>query len=314
MTGRRHVGEDLRLRVIEAVNALKYRPNQVAASLRNQRTRTVGVVVPDLTNPFFSEFVKHIEALATAAGFQLLLVTSGESRLLESQRVHDLVARQIDGLIIAPAQDDTSGLSAPTMVNPPTVLVDRAPEAKGFDTVLVDNKDAGYRGARHLLELGHRDIGLLMISDRLSNIQGRIAGYRRALAEWGEYVPERLIVGGLATDDCRNALLPILGRPDRPTAIFATGYVATLGAVQAIRVLNLRFPEEISLLGFDDFEWMTALRPYVSTIRQPIEEIAERAWSALTGRLSGNRDDFKHIRLRCSLEARESTLCFGVQF
>jgi LacI family transcriptional regulator len=120
-----------------------------------------------------------------------------------------------------------------------------------------------------------------------------------------------VIVGGLTIGDCRRSLLPILKQPSRPTAIFSTAYVATLGAIQAIRALDLPFPDQISLLGFDDFEWMTALRPYVSTVRQPTGEIAKSAWTALTARLSGNAGAFKRIRLRCTLELRESTRAPG---
>src|SRR5258706_10478160 len=304
LTGRRQVAEDRRRRVLEAVGALGYQPNRLAAGLRRQRTGTVGMVVPDLTNPFFAALVQRVEELAAAGDCQILLVDSSNDPAREAARTRALLAHRIDGLIMAPTEDalpaaDGAGL-------PPVVLVDRGFGLPGFDTVAADNEEACYRGCRHLLQLGHRDIALLASTDRLANIRDRIEGYRRALAEAGEGERASVVLGGLSVEGCRAAIEQELRRADRPTAIFAATYDATPGAIKAIRAVDLAFPEDVSLLGFDDFDWMTVLRPYVSTIAQPIDAMAAAAWRLLTARLA-DAEAGARIRLPCTLKVREST-------
>jgi LacI family transcriptional regulator len=307
LTGQRYVAERRRRLVLEAVDALDYQPNHLAASLRRKHSRTVGIVVPDLTNPFFAALVQQIEGLAAASGYEILLVDSSNDINREASRTRALLARRIDGLIWVPTRDvlppvNTSGAGLPA-----AVLVDRGFGLDGFDTVQAANGEASYRGCRHLLQLGHRDIALLIPTDALVNIRDRIDGYRRALAESGLNEHERVIVGGSSVETCRSAIEQELRRANRPTAVFAASYEATLGAIKAIRAVDIAFPEDVSLLGFDDFDWMTVLRPYVSTIAQPIDGMAAAAWRLLKARLSGGEDPHARIRLPCVLQVREST-------
>jgi LacI family transcriptional regulator, galactose operon repressor len=141
----------------------------------------------------------------------------------------------------------------------------------------------------------------------LANISDRIAGYRAALGEAGLAENARVIVGGFTVDGCRGAIEQELRRADRPTAIFSAAYIATLGAIKAIRALDLAFPDDVSLLSFDDSDWMTALRPYVSAVAQPVEEMAAESWRLLRQRLTGNGAELARVRLPCSLQVREST-------
>ncbi|MBX6321899.1 MAG: LacI family DNA-binding transcriptional regulator [Rhodospirillaceae bacterium] len=303
LSGTRQVGEPLRRQVLEAIEAIGYRPNHLAASLRRQRTRTVGIVVPDITNVFFSALVDRLDGLAAADGYQILLVSSSEDPAREAARIQALLARRVDGLIIAPARD-----ALPAVDDlPPTVVVDRALGLDRFDTIGADNEAAAHAGARHLLDLGHRDIALIATTGHLANIRDRIAGYRRALAEAGCAGRERLVFGGLTVEGSRAAIEREIARPDRPTALFAVTSVATLAAIQAIRALDLAFPGEVSLLGFDESDWMTALRPYVSTVCQPVETMAAEAWRRLAARLAGSQEAGARVRLPCTLRIREST-------
>ena len=307
LTGRRPVADGLRRVVLAAVQELGYERNHLAASLRLQRTRSVGIVVPDLTNPFFAELVRQIEEVAAGSGFQILLVDSNEEPTREAARIRALLARRIDGLVMAPTTDSVTCLGADRR-HPPTILIDRGLDLAGFDSVGADNVEACYHGCRHLLDLGHRDIALLITIRDLRNIRDRIEGYRRAIAERGCADRERIVIGGVTIEGCRAAIESQLRGPGRPTAIFAAAYVATLGAIQAIRAVDLAFPEEVSLLGFDDFDWMKVLRPSVSTMRQPVAEMASHAWTLLMSRCEQDKVE-KHARLRlpCTLEVREST-------
>ena len=305
------VAEARRQRVLEAVKTLGYRPNHLAASLRRQLTRTVGIVVPDLTNPFFAAIVHRIEELASESAYQILLVSSNEDPKQEAARIQALLDRRIDGLIVAPSRDEVDAVSHPLGELPPTVLIDRGFGLAGFDTVAADNFQAAYRGAKHLLGLGHRDIALLATDPNLANIADRVAGYRRAMGEAGLADHVRVVTGGLDVDTCRAAIEQELRRAHRPSAVFAASYVATLGAIKAIRALDLDFPQDISLLGIDDSDWMSALRPYVSAVAQPVEEMAAEAWRLLNQRLAGGGGSYARLRLPCSLQVRESTRPFA---
>jgi LacI family transcriptional regulator len=305
------VAEARRARVLEAVKALGYRPNHLAASLRRQATRSVGIVVPDLTNPFFAAIVHRIEELASESAYQILLVSSNEDPEQEAARIHALLDRRIDGLIVAPCRDEVETVSHPVGNLPPTVLIDRGFGLAGFDTVAADNFKAAHAGAGHLIELGHRDIALVATDPNLANIADRVAGFRQAMTAAGAAGHARLVIGGLDIDSCRAAVAQELRRPHRPSAVFAASYVATLGAIKAIRALDLDFPRDISLLGIDDSDWMSVLRPYVSAVAQPVAEMAAEAWRLLNHRLAGGGGPYARLRLPCSLEVRESTRPFA---
>lgn len=307
ISGRRQVRPELRERVLAAVAATGYRPNQLASSLRRMRTNTVGIVVPDLTNPFFATLVHRLEDLAAEDGYQILLVGSNEDEARENDRLQTLLSRQVDGLIIAPARDETVALTAHSGRLPPTVLMDRGFGHAGFDAVTADNTDAVRQGCRHLIGLGHRDIAFVVTSPALDNMQERIAGYRAELADAGLGDRSRILAGGFEIEGCRAVIEQELLRGEPPTAIFAANYVATLGAVKAIRALDLDFPGEVSLLGFDDTDWMTVLRPYLSVVVQPVAAMADAVWGLLRQRLDDRQVPCRHLRLPCTLAVREST-------
>jgi LacI family transcriptional regulator len=311
VNGNRPVGEASRLRVVEAIAALGYRLDRSASALRGKSTRLIGMVVPDITNVFFASLVHGVEALAERDGYDLLIVSSGEDAAKERRRVEALIARRIDGLIVVPAQDDSMAALAGDADGarlPPTVLIDRGAEAPGFDTVRADCDAGGYAAARCLIDLGHRDIAVLSHSKRLENIELRIAGARRALAEAGLEGRERVIYGGGDLESLRGAIELELYRADRPTAVFALTNVCALASLKAARGLGLEVPGDVSIVGFDDFDWMFALRPYLTTVAQPVEDFASSAWRLLTRRLKGaGAHGVERIELPCTLKVREST-------
>jgi LacI family transcriptional regulator len=307
LSGRRPVGQELRDRVTAAIAATGYRPNQLASSLRRMRTDTVGIVVPDLTNPFFATLVHHLEDLAAEDGYQILLVGSNEDEAREDDRLQTLLSRQVDGLIIAPVRDETAALATYRPRLPPTVLMDRGFGHADFDTVTADNSEAVRLGCLHLVGLGHRDIAFVATSPSLDNMRERIDGYRAALAAAGLADRARILAGGFDVEGCRAVVEQELLRAEPPSAIFAATYDATLGAVKAIRALDLDFPGAVSLLGFDDTDWMTVLRPYLSVIAQPVAAMADAVWTLLRERQTDRDASYRHLRLPCTLTVREST-------
>jgi DNA-binding LacI/PurR family transcriptional regulator len=311
VNGNRPVGEASRAKVLEAIAALDYRLDRAASALRGASTRLLGMVVPDIANVFFASLVHGVEALAERDGYDLLIVSAGEDAAKERRRVEALIDRRIDGLIIVPVADDSMAdfkRGAAGSRLPPAVLVDRGAGAPGFDTVCADCEAAGYAAARHLVDLGHRDLAVLAHSKRLDNVEQRIAGCRRALGEAGLDGRERVVYGGQDLESLRGAIEIELNRADRPSAIFALTNVCALASIKAARGLGLEIPGDLSIVGFDDFDWMGALRPYLTTVAQPVEDFASAAWRLLIRRLKGEAaSGVERIELPCTLKAREST-------
>jgi LacI family transcriptional regulator len=311
VNGNRPVGEASRRKVLEAIETLDYRLDRAASALRGRSTRLVGMVVPDITNVFFASLVNGVEALAEREGYDLLIVSTSEDAANERRRIEALVARRIDGLIVVPAADDTmpalkGGRDGSRL--PPAVLIDRGAQAPGFDTVRADCFAGGYAAARHLIDLGHRDIVVLTHSRGLDNIEQRIAGCRRALGEAGLDGRDRVVYGGQDLEALRRAIEVELRRNHRLTAIFALTNVCALASIKAARSLGLEIPADVSIVGFDDFDWMWALRPYLTTVAQPVDDFASAAWRLLMRRLKGDAEtDVERIELPCTLKVREST-------
>ena len=308
VNGVRPVGEASRRKVLEAIEALDYRLDRAASALRGRSTRLVGMVVPDITNVFFAGLVHGVEALAERDGYDLLIVSTSEDAAKERRRVEALIARRIDGLIVVPADDESMVALKDGSRLPPTVLIDRGAEAPGFDTVRADCVAGAYAAASHLVDLGHRNVAILIHSKRLDNIEQRIAGCRRALGEAGLDGRDRVIYGGHDLESLRGAIKLELDRADRPTAIFALTNVCALASINAARGLGLGIPGDLSIVGFDDFDWMSALRPYLTTVAQPVDDFAAVAWRLLMRRLKGDTGtDIERIELPCTLKVREST-------
>jgi len=311
VNGNRPVGVESRRKVLEAVAALGYRLNRAASSLRGASSRLVGMVVPDIANLFFAELVRGVEELAEKDGYDLVLVTTSEDPAIERRRIEALVSRRIDGLLAVPARDHSVGalVAGPYGADmPPTVLIDRGELTPGVDTVAADCDAGAYAATRHLIDLGHRDVAILAHTTQLKNITARIDGCRRALADAGLKGRERVCVGGHSLDTLRGAVELELHRADPPTAIFALTNVSALAAIKAARGLGLEIPGDVSIVGFDDFDWMLALRPYLTTVAQPIDEFAVRSWRRLIDRINGEGDPPGiRIELPCTLKVREST-------
>jgi LacI family transcriptional regulator len=309
LRGTRYVGPQLQQRVQDAVATLQYSPNSVAASLRERRSRMIGVVVPDITMGLFAAIVRRLEKRAAFTDYQLVLADGQEDPAWERERVRALIRRKIDALIIIPCRDDSPVLEDVQQSGIPTVLLDRVAKGSDFDHVLLDSLAAAREGTRHLISLGHRRILLLASDPSLRNIRERIAGYRAALADANLLEFENIVVAGCnQAEDARQALLPVLTGSDRPSALFAVTQTMTIGALQSLWEAGLELPKDISLLAFDDSAWFTALRPFVSTVRQPADDFADLAWAMLMARLNNDRSPALQSEVHADLVIRDSTI------
>ena len=303
----RSVSDKLRLRVEEAARALNYRPSRAARMLRGGTSQAVGVVIPDLENPFFTAVVRGIDLVLQAAGYTLLLANSDEDAARERNILETLRAEGVAGIIFVPinsARDAYREVLAPPVH---TVVVDRSPAHLRPDLVTVDNVEGTRIGVAHLLQLGHRDVALLGGPLRHSTATERRQGYELALRAAGRPIRPDLIYNGDFREGGGYAgMNALIALPRRPTAVFVANNLMTLGAFRALHEAGVRIPEEVALVGFDDMPWATSLNPPLTAMSQPSQEIGSSAADLLLDRIARPDRAIRHLILETKLVVRAS--------
>lgn len=316
-----------RERVLDAAQRLGYRVNGLARSMITGSTHTIGVVLSDIENPFFSRALRGIADTAHAAGFEVILTNTDEDLATEARAVRVLAEKRVDGLIVCPAASgDVGHLEDAVRTRTPVVLLDRRVPGLAADMVGISNRAATREATAHLVGLGHRRIALLtggnedgaeatILTDlaRAERITGttigeRAAGYRDALLAAGvEPDPQYLSLEGFQRQDAVAATKRLLGLPRPPTAILALDSLLAIGALQAFHELGVRCPDEVSLIGFDDADWAEVVAPPLSVVAQPVYEIGVRACELLLERIRGEERKPTTARLSARLVLRAST-------
>jgi LacI family transcriptional regulator len=298
-----------RERVTAAAASLGYRHNSVARSMITGTTHTIGLVVADIENPFFARAARGVADVAHAAGYEVLLVNSDEDPVIERAAVRTLIEKRVDGLIIAPASvDGTHHVGELIARNTPVVLIDRLVGGLDTDAVLVDNEQAARHAIGHLTSLGHRRIALLTSQGLIHTNQARLAGYLQGLEAAGITVDERLIrMAAYTREGAIAETVTVLQLPDRPTAIFTTDNLMSLGAVAGTQEVGLRVPGDVSLVGFDDLEWTTLITPPLTVVAQPVYELGATAATRLIARIRGDAVDARTFTLATTFMLRSST-------
>lgn len=301
------VSERLRLRVQEAARALGYRPSRAARALRVGTTQTVGVVIPDLQNPFFTEVVRGIDAVLRGAGYTLLLSNSDEDPARERENLEILRSEGVAGIVFVPinAGRDTYR----QLLTPPlhVVAVDRSPANLRADLVTVDNVEGTRTGVAHLIALGHRDVALLGGPSRHSTAREREQGYRDAMRTAGLPVrPELVYRGDFREGGGYEGIRLLMSLPRRPTAVFVANNLMTLGAFRALHEAGVRIPDEVAIVGFDDMPWATSLNPPLTAVSQPAEDIGSSAAELLLDRIARPDRPLRHLILETRLVVRAS--------
>ncbi|HEY6292180.1 MAG TPA: LacI family DNA-binding transcriptional regulator [Terriglobia bacterium] len=304
-----YVSAEMRARVEAVVRRFHYRPNDLARGLRLQRTHTIAVVVPDLSNSFYTEMVQGMKDYASAANYTLLIGDSRERSDEERKYLDTFHRRRVDGVIRIPPIDDPADGVGSVLGNIPVVYADRFLRLRKSDAgcVGVNNAEAAFDATRYLLSLGHRRIAIIVGPRTVHTAAERLQGYSRALR--GSRVSRRrdlVRTGDNQMLGGHREAIELLTRPDRPTAIFCTNNMMTLGAFQAIQELKLHCPKDVSLLGFDDFHWATLLRPRITMVRQPAREIGMSAARALIDFIDGRNGLKSEQSLSTTLMVRES--------
>ena len=304
------VSEALKIRVRSAVAALGYQPNLLARSMARQKTQTLGMIVPDIANPFFPEVVRGAEDVAHAAGYTLLISSSDNDVAKEEVYLRLFLAKRVDGVILtkAPGRMPRELQRAFARAGVPVVLLART--VAGFVThaVELDDKGAAYDGVTHLLRLGYRRVAFVGGLRGASTSRKRLDGYRAALrAANVPLEPALVTVGDFRVESGYRAGLDLLKR--RPDAVFIANYLMTVGFMEALRQYRMRCPEEVALVTCDDYPWMDSFSPRLTTIDLPKRELGAAAAQLLVERIARGKGRARTIRLKNALRVRESCGC-----
>jgi len=303
------VSPGVRERVHAAATKLGYRRNSLARSMITGTTHTIGLVVADIENPFFARAARGVADVAHRAGYEVLLVNSDEDPLIERAATRTLFEKRVDGLIIAPASLEGSHHIADFAGRgTPVVLIDRIIPGIDADAVIVDNEFAARHAVEHLTGLGHTRIALLTSQGLIHTNQTRLRGYLEGLAAAGVEADDDLVrLTPYTREAAARETFAVLQLADPATAIFTTDNLMSLGAVDGIQRAGLRVPEEVSIVGFDDLEWTTIIRPALTVVAQPVYELGATAATRLLERIAGDDSPAQQFVIATTFIAREST-------
>jgi LacI family transcriptional regulator len=301
------VSPALQEKVRKAVAELGYNPDAIARSLKTGTTRTLGLIISDIANPFFAAVIRGIEDVANDRGYTLMLCNTDERPEKERAYMQLLQSRRVDGMIMAPVGKREDYEELGRAMPAPVVFIDRRVPAQA-DTVVVDNVRGAREAVGYLLGLGHRRIGVISGLPQISTSIERLAGYHQALDEAGlESDPLLLKVGYSRLEGGYRAAQELLAMPDRPTAIFASNNLMVIGLMRAVAERGLACPAAVSVVGFDDFDWASVFQPRLTTVAQPTYEMGVKAAELLLVRMGGERNrERQEIVLAPQLIIRDS--------
>jgi LacI family transcriptional regulator len=302
------VKKELRQRVLTSIRVLKYQPSQLARGLRRKSTNMLGMVIPDITNPFFPAVVRGVEDVAFEEGYRLVLCNTDNDAAKEKAHLEQLRSYHPAGLLVIPAVESTlsADLRAASERNP-VVFIDRCPANWKGDAVLAANEDGAFQATSHLLEAGHTQLAVIAGPSHLTNAIERLAGFRRALLQYRIALPSRYIQEGLFDRDSGYlSAMRLLAMQPRPTGIFAANDLMALGALLAAKELGLRCPKDVSIVGFDNLDFVLLIDPPLTTVSQPGYQLGVTAAQLVLERIRGKEGPGQKVVLPAVLEIRAS--------
>jgi LacI family transcriptional regulator len=305
-----HVSSETADRVYKAIQSLGYRPNEVARALRGLKTRTIGVIVPYLYDPFFATCAHAIGAAAKKKGYSVILATSNEDAEAEGAEAQLMLQRHVDGLVIIPAQSRHSHLTDAEFGKIPVVTLDRPAPDRRFDSVLVQNQSGTKLAVQHLIaEHGHKRISFIALNKHLHTMKTRYEGYRRAMIE-ADLEPQASFKCD-SQEATAAVVAGLLQEKNPPTALMSANNLTMRYILRALLDSGIKVPETLALAGFDDFELAELLHPTLTVVRQPAAELGTVAAGLLFNRLAMERppQTGKEVVLPVELVVRRSCGC-----
>jgi len=310
LNGSAFVSPRLTSRVQTAVAALGYEPNLLARGLAKRQTKTLGMIVPDIANPFFPEVVRGAEDTAYTAGYTLLIASSDNDSQKENLYLRLFLAKRVDGVILtkAPGRLPPELRRAYSRAGVPIVLLARTVAGFATDTVEMDDRGAAYEGVMHLRRLGYRRIGFIGGLHGASTSRRRLDGYRAALRDARlRFDPALVVEGDFRVESGYRAGLELLKR--RPDAVFVGNYLMTVGFMEALRQYRMRCPDDVAVVTCDDHPWLDAFSPRLTTIDLPKRELGAAAARLLVDRIGRRGGRPRIVTLKNALRVRESCGC-----
>lgn len=291
--------------IAQEARRCNFTPSLLAKGLRTNRTDTLGLLIPSIDNPYFAHIASIIVQEARTRGYKVILIDTSEDEQNEQEGVRSLISRKVDGILIAPAGGDPAFLESVAQQTP-VVCIDRCFAETSLPYVVTDNFRGGREATQYLIDHGHERILCIQGVRHSMPSAERVAGYRQALAENGIKQRAQVAGDGFSIRNGYEQTLRALHLRQRPTAIFALSNTILLGALKAIRELRLRIPDDISVLSFDNYEYLDYLDPSVTRISQPSAEIGAQAMEILLRRINGDAPQAVQLRLAPTLVACRS--------
>lgn len=307
-SGKKAVNDELKERVRQAANTLGYQVDRAASQLRSQRNKVVTVLVPNITDTFFATIVSHLENQAFAHGYDVIVASSHDRSDVEISRIKTLMSWRPAGMIAIPCTGHLSKSLLELENICPTVLIDRVSVNEApFDTVTIDNRIAGEEACQSLLEKGHQNILIAASNMSFPPIRERAEGAFKATNRFNVVTPNVIELGS-ELDAGAQIIGDWLDHHPLPSAIFALTNVTTLSTLTALAERNIKVGEDVSLVAFDDYAWMSARSMSLTAVRQPVEAVAESAWSKLIERIDLDRKNEEPVAtiLKAELIQRRS--------
>lgn len=312
LRGSHEINIETRRLVLAYAEKLNYRPNPIALSLKENRSRAIGVIVPEIDNNFFSQAINGIEAIAYNRGYHVMIFQSQESYEREVVNVEHMVARKVDGLLISLSgyTTDVSHLKELHENGMPLVFFDRFTDQIPTHTVIADNFDGSFKATEHLIQSGRKRIALLTSLEWLSITQERMAGYKAALHEYGIPIDPSLIRHcGFTNDELLENVDKVLALDPPPDACFTTSDRLALSCLTILKQKKIRIPEQLAFIGFTNVKIAHLIDPPLTTVVQPAFEIGQTAAELLFDLIESKQKitPFKQVKLPTSLQVRSSS-------
>ena len=296
-------------KVQQAIEKLGYRPNEMARALRGHKSRAIGVIAPYLSDPFFATCAHAIHTVAKQHGYSVLVTTSDEDPNTEFDEALLMLQRHVDGLLIIPAEAERSRLLQSEFARTNIVALDRPIRSPLIDSVLVQNKSGSIRAVEHLIAHGHKNILFAGLSRKLFTIRSRFEGYRRAMQAAG--LELNACFGCTSREATLEAIRDTFTGEKRATAVFCSNNLTTRFVLQALGEIGLKIPDDVAMVGFDDFELAEVLQPTLTVVRQPAQEVGRVAADLLFAQIKQEKvsEGGKVIVLPVELVVRHSCGC-----
>ena len=308
VNNKEYVKPETRQRVVQAMSRLGYQVNMQARSLAGGRSNVIGLLVVDLTTQYMGEIMRGIDDVLAANQYELMLYTTHRRKTKESAYVNMMARGLADGLLIILPLDPDAYLESLRKRDFPYVLIDQASTGESDLSVTATNHHGGYEATKHLIELGHKRIGIVTGWMDMDSAKARLEGYKTALSDYGIPLDSDLIFSGDFTQVSGfNGANAFFNLPKPPTAVFASNDVAAMGILDAARAHGLPVPKDISVIGFDDIPMSSMISPKLTTIRQPLTEMGKYATQLLLNQINKPDEKVASIILPTELIIRETT-------